>query len=58
MQADVLLTHGQTGTESEGRTTQMKMFANKQMYRFPFTQEELAKADIVKTTVLTLDARK
>lgn len=57
VQADVLLTHGQTGTESEGRTAQMKMFAEKRLYRLPFTQDELAKAEIVRTLVLSPDVQ-
>lgn len=49
LNANVLLSHGQREhVDSPGRTAQLKMFSNKQLYRLPFTQNELARAKITK----------
>ncbi|MFC3053196.1 penicillin acylase family protein [Kordiimonas pumila] len=51
--ADVLLSHGQSeNKDSEGRTAQLKLFSEKKLYRLPFTEQQLADAEIVKSVTL------
>ncbi|SHO59001.1 penicillin acylase family protein [Vibrio quintilis] len=44
---EALLSHGQRdGVESAGRTAQLRMFSNKQLYRVPYLPQELAGAEL------------
>ncbi|MFV0478406.1 MAG: penicillin acylase family protein [Parahaliea sp.] len=50
--ADVLLSHGQhEDIDSPGRTGQLNLFSNKQLYRPPFSQQSLFSADIIEYLV-------
>lgn len=51
---DVLLSHGQKeDIDSPGRTAQLTMFSNKQLYRLPFTEDELSAAKVINTLTLS-----
>lgn len=44
---EALLSHYQRdGVESAGRTAQLRMFSNKQLYRVPYLPQELAGAEL------------
>ncbi|ALJ06837.1 peptidase S45 [Pseudalgibacter alginicilyticus] len=51
----VLLSHGQSDNEAyKGRSTQLKMFSNKELYRVPFTKKDLDDARIIETLNLSM----
>ncbi|WP_206613475.1 penicillin acylase family protein [Parahaliea mediterranea] len=48
--ADVLLSHGQReDVDSPGRSAQLKLFSNKQLYRPPFSPQSLTSAEIIES---------
>lgn len=48
MVADTLLAHGQHGASPEDKAAQIQLFADKKLYRFPFTKKDLAKVQIIR----------
>lgn len=54
---DIILVHGQReDIDSDGRTQQINLFSNKQLYPAPFTESELAEETIYRTISFDLDA--
>ncbi|MGC9421411.1 penicillin acylase family protein [Vibrio sp.] len=53
-----LLSHGQRdGVESLGRTAQLTLFANKQLYRIPYSKQDLNMADVIDALTLSRSSR-
>lgn len=52
--ADVLLSHGQQeSVDSDGRTAQLTLFSDKQLYRLPFSEQAVLRAKTDITRILT-----